>query len=236
MKRAPVDTRTPSLLRPRRQSVGSFGLVAVAVLVFGACGGDDDTASTSSTSTTVPSSITVSPITEAPTTTAAPTTTTTLPPIELVTEGAVVVVANASGIDGSAGRMTDALAAVGFTTGTATNSSEGQLATSKVYYDPANENAKAVADSLREALGGGGIEVLELAVPAPTSDGEIGDASILLAMGNDTADKSLDELQGRVPPADDSADEATGDATGDTTGDATTESTDPTGDGSSSDG
>ena len=203
------------------------------MLTLGACGGDDDDAEPTAddaTSTTAPSSVTLSPSTEASTTTTTPTTTTTLPPLELVTEGASVVVANASGIDGSAGRMTDALAAVGFTTGTATNSSEGQLATSKVYYDPANETARAVADSLREALGAGDIEVLELTVPAPTTDGEIGDASILLAMGNDTADKSLDELQGRVAPADDTADEATGDATdeatSETTGDATGEATD----------
>ena len=181
--------------------------------MLGACGGDDDEgdADTSSTTTTSPS-VTVSPITEPTTTTTTPATTTTPPPLELVTEGATVVVANASGINGSAGRMTDALAAVGFTTGTATNSSEGRLGTSKIYFDPANADAKPVAESLREALGGGDIEVLELTVPAPLSDPEtIGDASVLLAMGDDTADKSLDELQGRVPAADDTTCEASGD-------------------------
>lgn len=182
----------------------------------------------------MPSSVTVAPVTDPPTTQPVVTSTTTLPPLDLVTEGATVVVANASGINGSAGRMTDALAAVGFTTGTATNSSESQLSTSKVYYDPENEDAKAVAESLREALGGGDIEVLELTVPAPTNDGEIGDATVLLAMGNDTADKSLDELQGRVPAADASDDEATDDeATADSSDEATDEAT---GDESGSDG
>lgn len=181
----------------------------------------------------MPTSNTLTPVTEATTTTAAPSTTTTLPPLELVTEGATVVVANASGINGSAGRMTDALAAVGFTTGTATNSSESQLETSKVYFDPEVENAEAVANSLREALGGGDIEVLELTVPAPTSDGELGDASVLLALGNDTADKPLDELQGRVPAADDSSDESSDDATDETSDDATGEGSD---DDSGSDG
>lgn len=238
VKSAPVDTRTPSSLRSRRRSVGSIVLVTAALLTAGACGGDDDDADATAdataddaTTTTVSSSVTLSPADNTTTTTTAAPTTTTLPALELVTEGATVVVANASGIDGSAGRMTDALAEVGFATGTATNSSEGQLATSKVYYDPANEDARAVADSLREALGAGDIEVLELAVPAPTSDGEIGDASILLAMGNDTADKTLDELQGRVAPADDTGDEETGDATDEATGDGTDEATgDGTGD------
>jgi hypothetical protein len=207
-------------------------LAAIVALVLGACGGGDDDADTDTegtTATTIPTSPTLSPTTDPPTTSTVPTTSTTLPPLELVTEGATVMVANASGIDGAAGRMTDALAEVGFTTGAATNSSEGQLATSKVYYDPANDAAKAVADSLREALGAGDVEVLELTVPAPTDDGEIGDATILLAMGNDTADKTLDELQGRVPPEDTGDDatgeETTGEATEETTGEATEETT-----------
>ena len=214
----------PSTLRSRRRSVGALGLTAVAVFALGACGGDDDDTE-ATTTTTVASTNTLSPVTEPTTTTTTTPTTTTLPPLELVTEGATVVVANASGINGSAGRMTDALAAVGFTTGTATNSSEGQLNTSKVYYDPANENAQAVAESLREALGGGDIEVLELTVPAPTSDGEIGDASVLLAMGNDTADKSLDELQGRTPAADESSDESSDEATDESTDESSDEAT-----------
>ncbi len=206
----------------------------MAVLALGACGGDDDDADTdTSSTTTVASSNTLSPVTEATTTTTAPPTTTTLAPLELVTEGATVVVANASGINGSAGRMTDALAIAGFATGDATNSSEGPLATSKIYYDPDNADAKAVADSLRQALGGGDIEVLELTVPAPLSDPEtIGDASVLLAMGDDTADKTLDELQGRSPAADDGSDDS-GDAADDSGGDSGDEGT---GDESGSDG
>lgn len=211
VKHAAVDARQHRTPRTRRRSL--VALAGVAALVLSACGGDDDDSGDSSSTT----STVVAPLTLATTTTLpAPTTTvatpTTPPPLELVTEGATVVVANASGIDGAAGRMTDALGAVGFTTGTATNSSEGQINTSKIYYDADNENAKAVADSLREALGGGDIEVLELTVPAPTETGEIGDASILVAMGNDIADKSLDELQGRVAGADDTSDD-TGDET-----------------------
>ncbi len=55
-----------------------------------------------------------------------------------------MVVANASGINGAAGRMTDALGRRRLHhRGSATNSSEGQLETTKIYYDPANENAQA---------------------------------------------------------------------------------------------
>ncbi len=191
--------------------------MAVVALVLSACGGDDDSAST--TSNTV--AVTVGPTTTpapAPTTTVAPTTTTTL---ALVTEGATLIVANASNINGAAGRMSDALAVAGFSTGTATNSSEGQLETTKIYYDPENANAEAVANSVRQALGGGAIEVLEMGTPAPVETGEVGDASIVVAMGNDVSDKSLAELQGLVAPAatdDTTPDDTTDDTTADTSG------------------
>jgi hypothetical protein len=194
--------------------------------VLGACGGGDDDAAGDTTTTAVATTVTIAPTNSSTSTTSIPSTPTTAPPLVLVTEGASIVVANASGINGAAGRMTDTIAAVGFKTGAAANSSEGQLGTSKVYYDPANTSAKAVADSLREALGGGDIQVVELAVPAPIDDPDaLGDATIILAMGNDIADKELDELQGRVPPTtgDETTGESTGDeSTGESTGDETT--------------
>jgi chemotaxis protein MotB len=87
---------------------------------------------------------------------------------------------------------------------------------------------KAVADSLKEAFGGGDIEVLEVTIPAPTESGELGDADVLVLMGDDVADKSLDELQGRVAPTTtepESTDDAGDDSTTDdsTTEDSTTE-------------
>lgn len=186
-----------------------------------ACGGDDDDeASSESSTTTTIASLSQPTTTVARTTTVAPATT-TLPPLVLVTDGATIVIANASGVDGAAGRMTDNLEVAGFTAGDATNSSEGPLATTKIYYDPDNAAAKPVADSLREALGGGDIEVLELTVPAPLTDPDsIGEASVLVAMGNDVADTPLDELQGRVPSTDDSSDEdSSGDSSEESTGD-----------------
>ena len=171
--------------------------VAATAIMLASCGGGDDDAATSSTSSSV--AVTVAPLVTTPPTVAStvpPTTTTTLP--ELVTDGAKVIVANASGINGAAGRMTDALAIAGFSTGEATNSIEGQLPTTKVYFDPENPDAEAVANSVRIALGGGAIQVLPMETPAPVESGEVGDASVVVAMGNDVADKSLAELQSGV--------------------------------------
>jgi hypothetical protein len=71
-----------------------------------------------------------------------------------------------------------------------------------------------------------------MGVPAPVESGDIGDASIVVSMGNDTADTPLDELQGcAAPSADETAEESsteestTEDTTADTTADATTETT-----------
>ena len=191
-------------------------------LGLSACGGDDDdgAAASSSTTTTI-ASLGATSTTVARTTTVAPATT-TLPALVLVTDGATIVVANASGVDGAAGRMTDALEEAGFAAADATNSSEGPLSTTKIYYAPDDAAAKAVADSVREALGAGDIEVLELTVPAPLSDPDsIGEASVLVAIGNDVADKPLDVLQGRRAGTDDSAEEATADeATAESSDDA----------------
>lgn len=196
----------------------------MASLLLIGCGGDDDDAE-SSTTTTLAVEPTATSTTLASTTTEAPTTT-TLPPVEYVTQGATVVVANASGINGAAGRLTDRLAAVGFTTAAATNSSDsvGSLGVSQIYHVAGDADALAVAQSLREAFGGGDIEVLEVGVPAPTESGELGDATVLVLMGNDIADKSLDELQGRVAPTTDPAAETSEDTSEDTS-DGTSEDT-----------
>lgn len=185
-------------------------------LLLAACGGDDD--STDTTTTTVVAAATTT--TAAPTTVA--TTTTTLPPVEYVTEGATVVVANASGINGAAGRLTERLAAVGYDMAEATNSADtvSNLGTTQIYYDPAVEAAQAVAESLQQALGGGDIELLEVTMPVPTESGDLGTANVLVLMGDDVADKSLEELQGLVPPV-----ETTGEETGEDTGEQTAEDT-----------
>ena len=111
-------------------------------------------------------------------------------------EGASVMVTNASRIDGAAGRMSDRLAAVGFTMVAPGNYSLGTIETTIIYQDPANPQAMAVAQSLQAALGGGDIQIQEMGAPPPVDTGDALGATVLIAMGNDTADKTLDELQG----------------------------------------
>jgi hypothetical protein len=182
----------------RRRPGAALGVaLAVTALMLAGCGGGDDDAASSTSSSVA--------VTVAPAVTTVPATVTTLPAttttttVVLVTDGATLIVANASGINGAAGRMTDALAIAGFTTGDPTNSSEGQLETSKVYFVADDSAAEAVANSVRIVLGGGAIQVLPMGTPAPVESGEVGDATVVVAMGNDTSDKTLEELQGASP-------------------------------------
>jgi D-serine deaminase-like pyridoxal phosphate-dependent protein len=189
-----------------------IGLFAGAVLI-GACGGDDDDDSSSST-TTEPSTETTTTLAVQPeitvtTTTIAPTPTS----VAYVTEGASVMVVNASRIDGAAGRMSDRLTAVGFTMVEPGNYSLGDLEVTQILYDPANPAALAVAQSLQGAFGGGGIQVVEMGSPPPVESGDLLGATVLVAMGNDIADKSLEELQGLAPPATEAPESTTGSST-----------------------
>ncbi len=174
----------------RRALAGGAALIFIAA----GCGGGDDAAETTTT--------TSQPVTTQPavaTTLAATTTTvpvTTQPAI--VTEGAIVAVANASRVDGGAGRLSERLGIAGFEMGTPANSSEGPLEVSRVYYNASVDGAQQVAESVRVTLGAGPIELLELPTPAPVESGDIGDATVLVAMGNDIADKTLADLQGEV--------------------------------------
>lgn len=190
---------------------------ATVLLLLSACGGDDDTAD--STTTTIAELAEATTL--APTTTAAAaaevitssSTSAAVSDVALVTEGATVVVANASGVNGGAGSLSDSFGAAGFTTVAATNSNESQLSTSKIYYVAGDDQARAVADSIKAALGGGAIEVLELPDPAPLTDpATLGGATVLVAMGNDVAGQSLEQLQSGAA-ADGSADDASSDPT-----------------------
>ncbi|MDX2379703.1 MAG: LytR C-terminal domain-containing protein [Acidimicrobiia bacterium] len=120
-------------------------------------------------------------------TTIAPTTTVFTP----VTEGATVVVANANTVGGSAGRMTKTLEAAGFTMGDPVNAGE-TLDESIVYYDTSVAAARAVAESVGVLLGGLVVEAVP--TPPPTDDGTMGDGSVLLMLGNNEADKTIEEL------------------------------------------
>jgi hypothetical protein len=134
------------------------------------------------TDTTVPSTVDI---------TAVQTTTTSLP--ALVTQGATVIVANASGVPGSAGRMTTELENAGFTTGIATNATSGQLEQSIVYYDAANAAALDVANSVARVMGGLAVEVVPS--PPPIEEASLGDAGVLVMLGTAQADRTLQELE-----------------------------------------
>ena len=115
---------------------------------------------------------------------------TTVPPI--VTEGATVVVANASGVPGSAGRMSAELGTAGFTMAEATNATSGQLEQSIVYYDPAVAAAQAVAGSVATTMGG--LTVEPVATPAPIEGGALNGSGVVVMLGTAQADKTLAEL------------------------------------------
>jgi len=121
-------------------------------------------------------------------TTVPATTTTVFTP---VTEGATVVVANANTVGGSAGRMTKTLETAGFTMGEPTNATDTRDE-SIVYYDPSVAAAQAVAESVGVVMGG--LVVEPVPTPPPTNDGTMGDGSVLVMLGNNQADKTLEEL------------------------------------------
>jgi hypothetical protein len=118
---------------------------------------------------------------------------TTLPP--LVTDGATVVVANANGISGSAATMSRALeTGPGFTMGDPMDASDatGTLDATVVYYDAAQPAAQPVADSVARSMGGA--TVLALTATPPVKSGDLGGAGVLVMLGTDKANKTLEEL------------------------------------------
>ncbi|NKB42405.1 MAG: hypothetical protein GKR86_15470 [Ilumatobacter sp.] len=103
-----------------------------------------------------------------------------------------VIVANGNADNGSAGRMTDALRLAGFSTGEAVNSQD-KVADSIVYYSDAN-GSQDVAVKVAVALGG--VDVESLPDPAPTDSGSLDGGGVLLLLGQNQADKTLEELNG----------------------------------------
>lgn len=139
--------------------------------------GDDPTTDPDATTTTAPSG----------------TTTTTQPP--LVTTGASVIVANANGIGGSAGAMTRTLEAVGFQMVDPTDASSTvpTLDATVIYYAPDITGSQEVASSVNRVMGGD-LQVSELQGTPPTVDGSMDGAGVLVMLGTDKANKTLDEM------------------------------------------
>ncbi len=122
--------------------------------------------------------------------TVAPTETTTLP-----RSGFKVLVANASGVTGSAGQMSTALQSEQFIVSQPINAdvTYGKQSVTVVFYVPGYEaGATAVAEIL------GGIQIQPVATPAPVEGGSLGEAQVLVMLGTDLAGKLL---PGALPAA-----------------------------------
>lgn len=127
-------------------------------------------------------------------------TSTTIPK---VVDGATVAVANANTVGGSAGDMTKTLELEGYTMGSPVNATGPNIDDSIIYYDPTVAASLDVANSVARDLGG--VSVLTVVSPAPTESGDLGDAAVLVLLGNNEAGKSVAEL---TAEAADAADEA----------------------------
>ena len=142
----------------------------------------DDTSSPAPTETSV-----VDPTAES---SVAPADTTTLP-----RSGFKVMVANASGVTGSAGQMSTALQSEQFIVTQPINAdvTAGKQSVTVVYYVPGYESgATAVAEIL------GGLQIQPVATPAPVEGGSLGEAQVLIMLGTDLAGKLL---PGALPTA-----------------------------------
>jgi hypothetical protein len=201
----PVTGATP---RPTRGGPGigstlSIIVAAVAVILgFFILRDINDDGGTSSggqepaaTSTTVAES-----------TTSAPAETTTT----LTTTGFTVVVANASGVSGSAKQMSTYLTSQGFEVAEPTNaaSSYGQQSVTQVYY---LTGFQAGAESVAISMGLDPTTVEPMPDNVPTETGSLGDASVLVMLGTDLAGKEIGATTTTVAGA-----------TGTTTAEATT--------------
>lgn len=175
-----------------------FAALALTTLIA-ACstGGDSSTTTTTSQPTVTPSPTVTS---GDPSTTPATDLTTTLPEtttttLALVTTGAVVMVANASGVNGAATVVTAEFAKLGFSTVNPTNAAgaDDRLMISKIYFLPEGYEA---ALSIAAAMGG--IEVLPMPTPAWIAGGTeaLGPTTVLVMLGDDRAIQPFPNLPG----------------------------------------
>jgi hypothetical protein len=197
----PIQRRTPRTTDGGAPVSGALAIVLAVIavtagfLILKSISGDDkqqfDLNASAAGSGTEPDSSTGS---TAPATPASSLpTVVTEPP--LVTTGAKVIVANASGIGGSAGQMTTALQIVGFEMGDATNQAGGldTLAVTQVLYDATQPLAEPVAQSVARTLGGD-VSVTALTSTPPVQSGSLDGAGVLVMLGTDKAGKALADL------------------------------------------
>ncbi|MEO6125385.1 MAG: LytR C-terminal domain-containing protein [Ilumatobacteraceae bacterium] len=106
-----------------------------------------------------------------------------------------VIVANAAGIGGTAGRYSEALKTLGWTMGKPANATS-TLAVSVVYYLPGGE---AVAASVAQAMSGpdGTIAASAMPTPVPIQGGILpAGGTVLVMLGTDRAEKAIPAVAG----------------------------------------
>jgi hypothetical protein len=187
--------------------IGLVVAVALGVLLLEACSSDDGSSPPLPTGGVTDESAnggdgstpgagtdgsTTAPATTDPTTTESTATTTTVPPtttttLAIVTNGAIVKVANAAGVPGAAGRFTQILEGLGYPVENPTDAAgyEIRLDVSKVYFAPeAEKAAKRMARLM-------GVEAFPMPTPVPIleANAALGDSTIVVMLGQDLADE-----------------------------------------------
>jgi len=194
-RRAPRQGSSPSPVGSTLSIVLAVIAVVVGFLILQNLTSDDGSGVSAPSgdatgATDDPSETTLPDLVLDPVASSTTTTTTTVP---LITTGASVVVANANTVGGSAGAMTRTLEFEGFTMEEPVNATGPNLLESIVHYDPAQAGALDVANSVAFVLGG--LSVSEVPTPVPVESGSLGDAGVLLMLGDNEAGKTVEELQ-----------------------------------------
>jgi hypothetical protein len=163
--------------------------VIAGLLILRSVTGDstraDDEAETTSTSSSLPPVvITVGPV-------ASTTTTAAVAAPTAAKSDATVMVANASGVGGSATAMSAELAANGYTTSRVANVTGGRLQQSVIYYIAGQPGAEAVARLLNTQIPQA--QLAPMPDPPPL-DRPLGDATVALLIGVDIAGQPLAAL------------------------------------------
>lgn len=186
--------------RPRRSgsSASPMGstlaiVIAIAAVVVGFLIlkniRDDDGDSSSNTTVPTATTVDVNSTTTLATLPAQSTTTIFTP----TTDGALVIVANSSHQNGVAGQLSTALQGQKFTMGTATNGATKEELT-RVQYKDGDAQAQAVAQSLA-VLMNVSVPIEVMPVPPQLADPTtLGDATVLILLGDDKAGKTLDQM------------------------------------------
>jgi hypothetical protein len=170
VSRQPGGTRPVSSAMAGRTVFVVLVMAGLGLLVLKNAFDDDGSASGGTPSTTVHVTTTVSSSTSSPTTT-------------IDKKAFKVIVANGSGVAGSAGKWTNGLTALGYTMLPATNASKSGLATTTVYFLPGAEDA---AHDVATTMGATTVTAWPTANPPVKS---ISDANVVVVLGQDVANK-----------------------------------------------